>query len=696
MPIINRTKSFILPYCAFFVVLSVLIFISEAGALGNIYYVRTDGGTSDQCNGLYDAAYSGSGNNMNCAWNHPFWALNGAMEWKISGGDTLMISEGSYMIGFGAPNTESCSENFPYDCVLPALPSGPDKDNPTRILGKGWNSGCAEKPELWGTERAGQVLDLRNASYIEISCLEVTDHSGCVEFHSNSEISCKRDEYPFGKWSPTGIIASDSENVTLSHLNIHGLAHDGIIAGRIKDWTLSHVRIAGGGWSGWEGDIGGNSSNAGVILFKHVTIETNGCAETYPGGEPDHCWAQTAGGYGDGLGTGATGGTWIIEDSVFQYNTSDGLDLLYVGNDDLSTKIEVRRTIARGNAGNPIKLAGSALIENSLLIADCAYFNGKPFAQDFMGDNCRAGGNALALALHRGSEVNVINNTIVGQSDVLVEAECRYLSDCSSGTEKVSILNNIFIGYADFLQSGQNEQAAFMWDPDAFIRGNIDYNIFHNLKFGNEICPFGPNDICADPLVVDGNLSTFNGHLTAESPAIDNAAESDMAGSISGFDLDGGLRPYGNGMDMGAYEYGATISGSPDMDADNGGNSPEPAADMKVNGMDGPLFFTSSEPLSLKAVFNTDGMPDYQGDVWIVAVLPLPQPFNILSYVKDEGWMTGLSPYSSGRSAPGDVWISNLPLPSGDYLFLCGMDSAGDGVPGEGLVFDAVEVSVTD
>ena len=35
---------------------------------GTTYYVRSDGGSTDQCNGLADAAYPGSGTNQPCAW----------------------------------------------------------------------------------------------------------------------------------------------------------------------------------------------------------------------------------------------------------------------------------------------------------------------------------------------------------------------------------------------------------------------------------------------------------------------------------------------------------------------------------------------------------------------------------------------------------------------------------------------------
>ena len=97
----------------------------------------------------------------------------------------------------------------------------------------------------------------------------------------------------------------------------------------------------------------------------------------FPGGQPAGCWAQTAGGYGDGVGTGSTGGHWIIEDSAFLYNTSDGLDLLYVREEGSS--IEIRRTIAEGNAGNGFKATGLTHIESSIIVGSCGFFDGQPF-----------------------------------------------------------------------------------------------------------------------------------------------------------------------------------------------------------------------------------------------------------------------------------------------------------------------------
>jgi hypothetical protein len=406
------------------------------------------------------------------------------------------------------------------------------------MLGAGWDSGCADKPELWGTERANPIVDLTGVENVVVACLEITDHSGCVDFHTGG-LACKRDGPPYGDWSPRGIYAQDARNIELRDLDVHGLAETGIHAGRLTDWTVENVRIAANGMAGWDGDLPeGDSSNSGTLTFRRVSIEWNGCGETWPGNEPTGCWAQTAGGYGDGLGTDATQGRWVFEECAFSYNTSDGLDLLYARE---GSAIEIRRTIARGNAGNQIKTNGPTVVENSIVVGNCGYFEGKPFT--FHVDNCRAAGNALSLDLRRGDQVTLTNNTIASEGDCLVLAEC--FGNCS-GSESVVMRNNIFQGYADFLQPSQRTclvyQETFPSSPF-----DMDYSVIHHVK--HDACP-GPNNICGvPPGLTNADLDAFDAHLTAGSPAIDaGTTEGAPADDFEGRNRD--ARP-----DIGAYEW---------------------------------------------------------------------------------------------------------------------------------------------
>jgi len=517
-------------------------------ALAQTYYIRTDGGSPDQCTGLVDAPYPESGTGQPCAWEHPFYALPPGGVPRLSGGDTLIIAAGSYMMGVDAPGDTYCDPFSAWDCYMSPIPSGPAPDQPTRILGAGWAEGCLNPPELWGTQRSDLILNLSGSSNVEIACLEVTDHAGCVEFHSGG-LACERDAYPFGKWAAIGLYAEDAAHITLRNLNIHGLGSNGVLAGRLADWTVEHVRIAGNGWAGWDGDIEGDDTNSGTLTFRHWTVEWNGCAETYPGGDPTGCWAQSAGGYGDGVGTGTTGGHWIIEDSAFLHNTSDGLDLLYAR--ETGSMIEIRRTLAEGNAGDQIKSSGPTLLENVIAVSNCGFFDGKSFTFDV--DNCRAGGSAVALSPRASNHITIVNSTLTGQGDCLVIAECAEGAECN-GSESVLMRNTIFLGNPEFGEA--EDTTCLTWYDDNNLPVDpfdTDYAVIDAVKNIPDPCPAGSFCNMA-PGLSNSSLDNFDAHLLAHSIARDNGSPVNAPAD----DFDGLARD--NQPDIGAYEYGAAAT----------------------------------------------------------------------------------------------------------------------------------------
>lgn len=461
---------------------------------------------------------------------------------RIAGGDTLMIHSGQYKIGYGAPaGAEKCNSTYPWDCIMPAIPSGKSATEPTRILGEGYDTGCASPPQLWGRERAARVLSLVGSSNVKMACLEVTDHSACVDGHSLASAKCSRTAYPYGDWASYGLYATDSSNVELTDINIHGMAVTGVTAARVKDWTLTRVRIAANGWAGWGGDVGATtSSNSGTIKFSHVTIEWNGCGETYAAGAtpaPTNCWSQTAGGYGDGLGTAATGGNWIIEDSAFLHNTSDGLDLLYANG---TGSVTLNRVWAEGNAGNQIKIGGSAAVSNTVAIANCGYFDGKSFTYNV--DPCRAYGDAVVFSLKKSTDVSsFVNSTVVGQGGVVVLA-------VGPAGSNLKVQNNILIGKPYYFDTSM--QMADIYSDAGTITVTDGGNLKQTLRSAK--CTTSAGVICGTAGVTNDTLTAFNPQLLSTSQARDSGQTGSLVPTADYF---GTPRPTGSGIDRGAVEY---------------------------------------------------------------------------------------------------------------------------------------------
>ncbi|MBP6342749.1 MAG: hypothetical protein KA403_02315, partial [Candidatus Omnitrophica bacterium] len=551
--------------------------LTSAAQAATTYYIRTDGGSDTQCTGKADAPYSGSGSNQACAYSHPFYVLSAAgSPNRMVGGDTMIIGPGQYMMGFGAPNSPSCSQYYPWDCSMRAVPSG-TASNPTRILGKGYDTGCATKPQLWGTERSASVLDLRSSNNVQVQCLEITDHSSCIDSGPDLATKCNRNSYPYGPWAMIGIVASDSQNVLLKNVHIHGL-RTGVLAGRLKDWYMENVDIIANSFIGWDGDIGSDvSSNSGTISFKNSKILWSGCGETYPGLQPHHCYSQDQGGYGDALGTHHTDGNWIFDHVDISKNVSDGIDLLYhTGNGS----IKISHSRFEGNAGNQVKVAANTTIHNSKMIGNCAYFNGKSFTSTtgvgfnaVAFNNCRAGGNTVAVDFHPGMTLSIYNSTITGNGDVLIQSSGK---SCLS-TDKVISKNNIYIGGPEFNNGGEDKADLYY---AAGAGGNGDgscgavpfsssNDIIWGTKNNSAKCPSGSTSKCVDPKVIGPITYTGDNQdvsLQSSSPAIKAAA---VVTNITNMDYNNYDR--GASWDVGSLQYGSVPTPLP-----TGGGSTSP------------------------------------------------------------------------------------------------------------------------
>ena len=202
-------------------------------------------------------------------------------------------------------------------------------------------------------------------------------------------------------------------------------------------------------------------------------------------------------------------------------------------------------------------------IENSIIIGNCGYFEGKPFTyhSDTEFDHCRAGGDALVFNPRPGDAVYVTNSTVTGQGTCLAIAACALNQTCT-GAERVFFTNNIFVGHSRFLDTSQDTCFAWFNDetPDDLLPNDpfrTEFAIIHGTAFGNVDPCAGTQVHCnTDPGLVNSSIQSFSAHLTPGSPAIDAGSNSVCPAT----DYLKSPRPQdgdGNGTavcDLGAYE----------------------------------------------------------------------------------------------------------------------------------------------
>lgn len=572
--------------------ISAILVISPAEA-ATTYYVRCDGGTPAQCDGTHDAAQAGAtdgadaGSLPDCALSSPNYVSGtnqntGGAAGLIAAADTVIVDgelhagcvattksgRAEYEVGLDAPNMpagNNCALPFPYGCSANVWPAGTSAGFPTKIYGKGYNTGCKAPPQFWGSGSAYTPLGI--TSNTELKCVEITDHSGCIFRHdgygnidnsgSQDPITCG-EPYQVGNYvnpgpySKVGInIPSGSHDIIMDHVWVHGMSYQGINAtGLTGNLSMTNVVIRGNGYVGYTGADGSNYT--GDYLWRKGGLEYSGCGERYPPTngiglslaamrsptDIHNCWTQGQGaGYGDGLGANIAWGNWTFDHIDVFGNASDGLDQLY---DGTGTE-KVEGITCEGNTGACYKSsAANVYVENSTLIGNCAKNkqgtnpvlygdssapgrtggcnnNGHCDANEnstTCGGDCAAYGpcrpanhTPLSIGMQAGSTVNIYGNTITGNSDVIIYVS----SNGSNATSNLRIKNNLIVGATEY-NGGESDTADFYYqDGTGAPTLTQDYNVIAHTKTWSTDC-IGAHDQCfanESSLNLVGPISNF-------------------------------------------------------------------------------------------------------------------------------------------------------------------------------------------
>lgn len=474
------------------------------------WYVRPDGGTSAQCTGQTDAAYPGKGAAQACAFNNPQWAIppgstgDGVAPLLVKSGDTLNIAAGSYQFGYGSPGAGACQMAYTYNCVLISPRRLPDNFT---VQGD-----CSNYPVIWGSGHQYQLFNFTGTTGDTISCLELTDHSNCIDDYTGSVVPKCVNNGTIYSSAQDGIDATDATNLKLDHLLIHGFSVNGVMLARINGLTLDTVTIRANAGAGFEGDVNGNDSDSGTVTIENSLVAWNGCTENYPATTIVACHGAAQGGYGDGLGTGLTGGNWMVKNSTFSHNASDGLDLLYA---DGTGSVQIDHVIAMYNAGQQLKVSAPATVTNSVIIGACDELGSYGLVSSEL---CRADGNAVELDFTAAGQAQTFDhNTVTGNGDCLIvsgpgSANSNYVPDASNA---VTISNSILLGQVSHLSrnSGGNTCAFYSNGSPKVTYSNTYVWNTRNTDFTT------PGMVHADPMLQNEALPTFNPALLPNSPA---------------------------------------------------------------------------------------------------------------------------------------------------------------------------------
>ncbi len=516
---------------------------------GTTWYVRPDGGTrysknvpKGQCNGEADAPYPGTGVNQPCAFNdvrmlyqdgtYTYGTTFPSWGWVIAGGDTVIIRGSigtgvSYRIGprVNFSGGSYCDTNG-YNCWgqagnagasgMPPPPSGTLSKH-TRILGENYAS-CASqsaRTQLHGGWGVGTVMSLSGSSYVDVSCLDITDFSNCGK--ASDTVACESGGNVTSDFANNGIsLYSTSTHITLNDIRIHGLASNGIGGPPGTGFVANDLDIIGNADAGWNADPGDGTTGVGTLNVTNFNISWNGCVEEYPIVDPlpyFSCTDQDHGGYGDGFGTATKDSNppgWQVrfDQGTVSYNTQDGLDALHIGGKGSS--MTVTHTRAFSNMGQQIKVGGAtATITDSYVVGNCRAMShaipGTPAGYNARLDLfCRAGDTAILINVPDAQPAVFARNMIYSDNKVALEIE---YPDKPSSAAAIKYDDNILIGFRN--PDGEypapiysNTNLDMFTNAGASFRHNITYHAKSSWR-----CPATwLNEVagsCSDPHLKD-------------------------------------------------------------------------------------------------------------------------------------------------------------------------------------------------
>ncbi|MBU4194374.1 MAG: right-handed parallel beta-helix repeat-containing protein [Actinomycetia bacterium] len=366
------------------------------------------------------------------------------------------------------------------------------------------------RPVLAGSDNLFSAVDISDSGYVRLENLEITSDNGA----------------PFRG----GIVGSRPVcNVVLENLYIHHIDEEAVSFGDVDNLRVTGCVMSYCGFGCLGGPEGQQDGWTNVVI-SGSTLSYSG--HYYQGGPGPGPYDRP-----DGFGIESSPGPIEIRNTLCEHNRGDGLD-------SKAADTYIHDCIVANNFGDGVKLwQGDSKVENTLIYGTGdGIGGGSPWA------------GIVAGSEKPGARFEIINVT-VGDNPAR-EAYPVYFQYDSTSPVTMVMRNTIIANGYGLVYFG--DSVDLTCDHNLFYRTGDQWQVHANGRDYTadefELGALGAGNLSRDTMFVSPAWGTTGDYrLEAGSPAIDSGSGNGAPHT----DLDGYVRPYGGGFDMGAYEYGS-------------------------------------------------------------------------------------------------------------------------------------------
>lgn len=361
-----------------------------------------------------------------------------------------------------------------------------------------------------------------------------------------------------GTYKPASGSRSNTININLDELEIYG-GFNGTETDISQRNYLINETILSGDVTGNDTTLGFSEANRAENNYHVITISGNDIfinGIVVSGGQANATSGDDR--FGAGIYIAPTSVNLVVDKCIFRNNVAVGGASIY-SRVNTTTMLTVNSSQFYNNMGSygaGIYVINNGAITHNVEVSNSLFYNNesrnRSGADGFTGSSIWLRANTVNSTLAS----NIVNCTFTGNSDIGTRASTQRgtisLSRNSGATHTSAVSNSIFFNNTG---AGGVTTPALTRGHTTFVTSILVSNSIDPDNFSTLPPSFKVNVLTGDPLFTDEPNNDYT--LTASSPAVETGDNSYVIGST---DLAGNVRIFSTNVDIGAYEYNATLS----------------------------------------------------------------------------------------------------------------------------------------